>query len=581
MSDDATPSLKDRLKSRLNVSLAAMVAALVGIGLLILAAAAWLVYSIDPTRIAWGDYMTLQRGVWLLVLWALSCVVTYVTVRIWMADVPLGNARVRAGWKTGMQLLSQHGVGLNQIPCFLVLGCETRHQQEAWLGSEGAPVAQSTSEGAPAIDWHLSKDRLLIFCRDIGVYGTLLRSGTSDEHSEQPKSIPDHVAEAPASPSASPSDANTSEESVADNDESSRADSTDDAPATEPQAEPLAAGATPSAVAVAQPPTQAAKTQPTSVTHAMQSLERADRLVQDAQSIQPMAQPTRSIPDSLSSVRTTQSQQELSDLCARLRAERFPHAPINGTLVMVDSRMIAEGGSSPGESGRKIGRAIRRDLDQVQSELGIASPVTMMIAEKDHPDDYKELQRRLRMVEQQSSVALGKPFVSEEIPTGEAMNQLANDTIREIENRVKQVFQVPRSLTQPQNHRLVRVLIQCRRWRSSLRSLMVESCAANPVDMSSSHSESMSEVNAPIVSGLFVASPGQRSAKSNGAKGHFFESVVAHMIDQQNHLAWTSEERQAWRRHQRFAASLMVITGLLIALFLIQLWIVLRPLILT
>lgn len=576
MSDDATPSLKDRLKSRLNVSLAAMVAALVGVGLLVLAAAAWLVYSIDPTRIAWGDYMTLQRGVWLLVLWALSCVVTYVTVRIWMADMPLGDARVRAGWKSGIQLLSQHSVGLNQIPCFLVLGCETRHQQEAWLGSEGAPVSQSTSEGSPAIDWHLSKDRLLIFCRDIGVYGTLLRSGTSDEHTEQPKSIPDHVAEA----SALASDANTSEEPVSDNDESSPADSPGDEAANESAAEPLATGGTPSAVAVAQTQTQTAKAQATSVTHAMQSLERADRLVQDAQSIRPMAQPTRAIPDSLSSVLTTQSQQELSDLCARLRAERFPHAPINGTLVMVDSRMIAESGSSPGESGRKIGRAIRRDLDQMQSELGIASPVTMMIAENDHPDDYKELQRRLRMVEQQSSVALGKPFVSEEIPTDEAMNQLANDTIREIENRVKQVFQVPRSLTQPQNHRLVRVLIQCRRWRSSLRNLMVESCAANPVDMSSSHSGGVSEVNAPIVSGLFVASPGDRSSKSNGSKGYFFESVVAHMIDQQNHLTWTSEERQAWRRHQRFATSLMVVTGILIALFLTQLWMLLRPIIL-
>ena len=108
MSDEPTPSLKDRLKSRLNVSLAAMVAALVGIGLLVFAAAAWLVYSIDPTRIAWGDYMTLQRGVWLLALWALSCVVTYVTVRIWMADIPLGDARVRAGWRSLADLLPRH-----------------------------------------------------------------------------------------------------------------------------------------------------------------------------------------------------------------------------------------------------------------------------------------------------------------------------------------------------------------------------------------------------------------------------------------------------------------------------------------
>lgn len=568
MSDDATPSLKDRLKSRLNVSLAAMVAALVGAGLLVLAAAAWLVYSIDPSRIAWGDYMTFQRGVWLLILWALSCATTYVTVRIWMADIPLGDARVRGGWKAGMQLLSQHGVGLGQIPCFLVLGCETRHQQEAWLGSEGSAASQSTSEGSPAIDWHLNEDRLLIFCRDIGVYGTLLRSEISDESAKQSKSIPENVVEK----------TNSLSDPCADSDATLDSDHiSSDEPLAGPHAEPLVAGGNSSTVAVAQPSTQSVKTQANSSTHVMQSLERADRLVQDAQAIRPTTQTTRAIPDSLSSVRTTQSQQELSDLCARLRAERFPHAPINGTLVMVDSRMIAEAGSTPGESGRKIGRAIRRDLDQIQSELGVASPVTMMIAENDHSDDYKELQRRLRMVEQQSSIALGKRFVSEEIPTGEAMNRLANDTIRVIENRVKQVFQVPRSLTQPQNHRLVRVLIQCRRWRSSLRSLMVESCAANPVNIASSHAGSMSEINAPIVSGLFVASPGDRTGKSQRTKGFFFESIIDHMVEQQNHLAWTPEERRAWQNHQRLATSLMVITAILVVLFLAQLWMSMRP----
>ncbi|TWU56293.1 type VI secretion system protein [Rubripirellula reticaptiva] len=572
MPDDAQPSLVDRVKSRLNFSLAAIVASLVGVFLLCLALVAWLIYSVDPTRIAWGDYMTIERSAGLLVLWVLSCGVTYLTVRTWMSDVPPGDVRVRDGWSAGVKLLSRHGLALDGIPCFVVLGCETRHQQDALVGTDGFSTTHSASGAAPAIDWHVTEERILVFCRDIGVYGGLLRSGELDADDE-----PTPIRVNSKSFDAKQVAADAFDDATAETKEDVMSLGATDHELS--AGRPLQSDATESdssraAVAVVEPRvgSKSMTLQPDAVTSAMQTLDHARSLVLDAQSIIPESAPVRSIPDSLSSTKTTKCQDQLSQFCTRLRAERFPHAAINGTLVIVDSDTLTDRSSGNGEAGRTLGRAIRSDLDQMQAELGIVSPVTMMVVENNHADDYRELQRRLRMVEKETALPLGRSFVSEEIPTVDAMNELANDTVRMIESRVQQVFQIPRSLTQPQNHRLVRVLIQCRRWRSSLRSLLVESCAVNSVPQSLASHAGGSGADAGIVSGLFVASSGAGSSGGTTKTGSFFDPVVKHMIAQQNHLTWTAAQRRRWRNQRHVANAIVFTTLALLLLLLAQLW---------
>ena len=179
MSDEPKPTIMQRIKSWFDLSLAAMAAIVVGIVLLSIAAIAWLIYSVDPNRIAWGDYLTIPRAAGLFALWTLSCITTYFGVRVWMNDVPTGDRRIREGWNAGMLLLSKHGVKLSDLPCFVVLGCATRHEQDLLVGAEGFSTPHQSSSSAPAIDWHLSKDRILIFCRDIGVFAGLLHGGDS------------------------------------------------------------------------------------------------------------------------------------------------------------------------------------------------------------------------------------------------------------------------------------------------------------------------------------------------------------------------------------------------------------------
>lgn len=629
MSDDAKPSLLQKVHSRLNFSLAAVVSTVVALLLLALAAIAWMIYATDPTRVAWGDYFTIGRAAGLLGLWLATVAITYLTVRVWMNDVSLGHQNVSEGWKAGEKLLARHAVRLTDLPCFVVLGCPTRHQQEKWFGAGGVSTPHPTTGQDPALDWHLDQDRILIFCRDMGVYGGMLRStdgGQSESNASQRSVFSNQaslatkedtqaeakvvevgpqesiVAEGIVGPTDGETDAQADGEteggesgvSSGDHEQSlhheqydaSNTVSMSDTPSTITKASPKPPA---SLTSTASATDSRVGTEATAVVSAMATLDHASALIRDAQKSQEAMIQEARMPEPLSSVSTTDHQQALSKFCTRLRAARFPHAPINGILVLVDSQFLSgrsgygqnasrhsasytaksytATASEAAESGRFIGRAIRSDIEQMQLELGVAAPVTTLVSESTQPDDYIELCRRLRQVEQEKQVAMGQPFASEQIPTVEAMNGLADDAISQVENRIQRVFQLPRSLTQPQNYRLVRMLIRCRSWRTGLRSLMVESSATGHRDGAVSVGAS-SEPG--IVSGLYVASP----TNSPLATG-YVRSVIQRMIAQQNHLSWTREERVSWTRYRRVLASLVTTTVLLSIGMAIQLWLVL------
>ena len=566
MSDKPQPTIIDKMKSCVDLSLAAVAAMLVGIVLLSLAGITWLVYSVDPTRVAWGDYMTIERLLGLLALWCLTCLATYGSVRVWMNDTPVGHRRVREGWKAGMTLLSKHGTGIADLPCFIVFGCSTRHEQDQLVGKEGFGVAHQDASQCGAIDWHLSDDRILIFCRDVGVYARMLQNadrGKDSEPSVPPKTRSDRLVESGEQAESEDSAASDTtatvappEDTVQDNvrDTDGALASTDSHPS-------------PTAVATVATDVQATKqsnAEKASIDRVLTQLDRANTLVHDAQAVGTMPLTAESIvesiPSTVSSVEKTMSQKLLSQLCGRLRAARFPHSPINGTMVMVNSGVIGDP-----ESARGLGRAIRNDLDQLRAELGVTSPVTVLVSDTDHHEDFAELARRLRISGQGQGqdVMLGKDFESGEIPTVDAMNRLAVDAVRQTQNRIHQIFQVRGSLAQPQNHRLVRVLLRCRRWRQALQGLMVESCS----DVSASTAIEDPLTDAPIVSGLYFASPG-----SSSLAGGFVRSVMDRMVGQQNHLVWTAREKRRTARYQRTIRALAFVTTALSIALAAQLW---------
>lgn len=569
MSDDPKPTLKERIQAKFRFSLATWSACAVGVSLLLVAALAWCLYSLDSSRVAWGAYMTLGRAATLLVLWAVACAVTYLTVRVWMHDLPVTDTRIADGWNAGMQLFSKHGVGLSDLPCFVVLGCPSRYQQDRWCGELGHTPTPSQGPQAPAIDWHLTNERVLLFCRDVGVYGTLLQelAGKNRKSATDDSSADDSTLTASAKlPDTEQIDSGDTDEEPA-----VGADQLEDEK-IEPPAELWAEGNSASSAGDVPSPSGATTTQATltnrpsttneqvAQNNALRSLDRVHELVNDAQRIVPTSDNPSLVAESLTSMQTSECQESLTQLCNRLRSSRFPSCAINGTLVLVESEFLR----NTTTTARNLGRAIRSDLEQLRRELGISCPTTVVVSDSQSSDDYVELFRRMTL-SQPDCDELGIKFDSEELPGAEAMNSLADRLVNEVESQINGLFRAPDALSQPHNHRLVRVLIRCRRWRQSLRTLMVEACGSIS-DVSAGAAGTAAAPDRSIVSGLFVAAPGDSAV----LRPHR-QAVFRRMFAQQNHLDWTSSAKRQDGIQRRVVRALVMISVLLTITLLIQL----------
>src|SRR6056297_104573 len=573
MADDAKPSLSDRIRSKLAFSLAAWVTTLVGVLLILIAIMTWAVYSLDPLRIAWGDYMTVGRGAGFMVLWLLTCAATYVTVRVWMHEVPIGDRQIRDGWDAGIRLLADHGKRITDLPCFVVLGCQTRHQQDQWFGVLGHGTASTESTVSPAIDWRLNEDCLLVFCRDAGVYGNFLQSVPADTHRRSGQMIANEPPATRAVPAEIPSPAETSPDgtpAVESNDRPADTRHGDAGHQGTGDSPTMPAGQ----VALVTKPTARQKpgpaNEPDTATHedVLRTLDRADALVADAQQLRTVPQDFTPLPESPSSVQTTASQTRLIEFCERLRSARFPHSPINGTLVMVDSKILEHDVGSV----RRVATAIRSDLDLMQQELGVSSPMTMAITEQDCHRQYAELRRRWSVGDEAGSPLLGRVFSPQAFPTESAMNGLADQAISKIQSQINRHLRRFDAADRSENHQLIRILIRCRRWRAKLAHLLVQACAPDPTT-----GNDPGEVSAQMISGVFAASPSAAGTSGSRDEGpDFVGAVIRRMVAQQNHLAWTPQTRARETIQSRLVIALAVISAALVVALLVQLYIAQR-----
>lgn len=563
------PGLVSRIQSRLHISLAAIVTLIIGVCLIVLASVAWLLYSLDPSRLAWGDYMTVGRSVTVALLWFAVCGLTYWTVRLWMNDVPVGDPALRDGWDAGLKLFSRHGDRLADIPCFMVFGCDSRHHQERWMGEEGHATTPPSAEAKRSIDWHLGEDRILLFCSDVGVFADHGRVTLKSHNQRTALGLAGHSQSAigPGPPSqrvafqAAPDDSHQADEKQRDDSEDgdTKGGPTDDSDAS-PNGPATETADSPTTAATMTLPSKAKPALATTTeSDPIKTLDRADALVRSAQTLENLVLEETSIglpvETNDSSLRTTKAQRTLSQLCHRLRAERFPHAAINGSLFLVESLLL----QSDQNLARSTGRAIRRDLDLVRNELGVSAPITIVINDSECSDDFDELSRRLQPLHGTNSPVLGRRFSAEQVPNSEAMHTLAAESLETVEHTVHQALAMPDVLKQSDNHALIRMMIRVRRWKETLETMLVESCAAR---------DGESAVAAPIVSGLFVASP----PKPGSSSGRWIDSVLDHMVQQQNHLTWTEQEQQASARNRLLISVLAVASSVMIFGLIVQIW---------
>ncbi len=564
MADEQPPTLQQKLAAKLRFSIATWASIVVGATLLALLLVTWGLYSLDASRVAWGIYMTPTRAISLFLLWSAAIGVTYVTVRVWMHDVPLSDHRISSGWNAGTDVLAKHGVSITDLPCFVVLGCPSRFEQDLLVGQRGYSPVHDTTEATPAIDWHLTKEYVLLFCRDVGVYGRLLQQSEAllQQTATQDPSVTSRQSDAVA---ATPVVNNIGAEQPAGGSESLRAVESAGAPdaenqQTETALQPETAVATETAIepAAEGSPEGEPAPQPDATSELLRSIDRASQLVSDAQRVDHHwndvgHQDGDFDPSLLSSAETAESQEQLAQLCNRLRSQRFPNCAINGTLVMVDSRYL----SLSDKMARNMGHAIRDDLQMLSSQLGASSPVTMVVCETESEADYAELFRRTALQPNNTDdPLLGQVFDPETTPDAPQLSTLADQTIQQLQSKIQTLFRVPGTLAQPRNHHLVRLLIRGRKWRQSLRTVIVESCS----------DDDSSDDGRSIVSGLFIAALG----RSPMVRPHL-DAVFKRMLAQQHFVGWTPAALAQEKMSRRVVTTLMATTLMLVIVLLIQL----------
>ncbi len=576
-----------RLQSMLRLSIAAWSTVAVGCLLLVVTMAAWVSYSFDPSRLAWGNYMTWRQGLLLTMLWTISCLLTYWSVRLWMRQPPIGDAALRMSWNQGKTWLASHSAGLTNAPVFIVLGCWSRHlQTQVFVSGQHAPQPEDASD--VPIDWVFTDEGVMLVCRDMGVYNRLLKK-TRDEQlslvgrqaqtdlnaalntasgeslTDQPLSsgldAPAESADESAGPVVASNAADAESENAADAGELDSGESTggesaggeSNAPNYSPGSGGGAAQATPAMASVQtlapRSDKQLARQFDSSEPTPFQTLDRVESLVAAASADVSFTLPAKIYRDAarlhveLDSVEKAATQGRMSNFCTLLKAARFPLSPINGTLVLVDPDTLGDEAQA-----RSLGRAIRSDLDQLQAELGVSSPTTTLVVTSRDSEDFTELARRLN-TKQQPQRGLGQSFDVQQIPTAESLCQLVDGAVAATGRKIEDVLGDPQSLTQPNNHRLVRLAIRCRSWRRKLQWLMVESCATG-----------QTATNDPtIVSGLYVAGTGTEPLRKA-----WLQAVMRQLSAEQNHLVWTLAERGQQQRQRRILNFLMVLNALLV-----------------
>ncbi len=103
MTDPQKPSLVDRIRGSLRISLAAWLAIGVGVSLIAITVFSWIIFLAEPQRVAWGDYLQWPQLAVLFLLWLSTCAATYWTVRLWTEDVPIREFDLEEAWQAGIE----------------------------------------------------------------------------------------------------------------------------------------------------------------------------------------------------------------------------------------------------------------------------------------------------------------------------------------------------------------------------------------------------------------------------------------------------------------------------------------------
>ena len=613
MSDDSS-SLTSRIASWFRITLAGWVSIGVGISLLAIGGLVGVAFHTRSERISWGEYLSWAQLGLMAGLWLAICFASYWLVRISLSQLPPSEIGLIEAWKFGIDALAKRGISLRDVPIFLVLGCENPKNQLKFMQQIGMataiPVCPENSN-AP-IRWFISDDRIIVVCQDIGMYTlaqsrlevhlarlqaelpfsdvclpmTLVddqESGASDsfkeaQHSpaefhgidgldepltselEQPAVIPFPGLADIDEPSGDRYDTTQKESLVA---ESSapifspwvdRIDSTSHSYVAERKA-------------VSHKPVTNNEVKEQGLFGQLDRTEELVALVQkEDDSIQSRLVFEQDIASQavtrgklsvsiLNSSERIRSQIGLSDLCNLIGNARGELAPINGILVRVDTAALVR--CNP--LAQQCGQELRQDLEQLQHQLGIQTPVSIVLDNFHQFDSFQQLIKRLGP-NMTAGIAIGELYdVRRPISTANLSVACARLS-RSITRAIYHVFKTQDGKLRPQNHKLFPLLKLCRgSLKDSINEFLVQ--ALSPADVNASGAGSS------LLHGLYAMGSGDTETQ-RGFGGH----VLRNLCEESESLAWTPIRLRMEQRYRTRVGYLQALCVVLTVSASILIW---------
>ncbi len=561
---DAT--LRDRLVSFFRFSIADCVAICMGIALLLLTLIAWAIFDSEPQRVAWGDYVQWPQMLSLGLLWGLICCLSYWTVRLWNEDLPARDRELEIAWKAGMTALRKRGVAIDELPLFLVLGCQDEKSQSSFLQHAGIQMSIEPIPVASAapLRWYIAQDRILLFCGDVGTFGATQNRFALHRQDELATSDLIEMVQLQKVP-LKEIEANASSRNQQ---QLQRQDSiTFLAMAPHAMVGPSAESTGSdflNFVATLDSEERSSATKPSprsSDQQVLESLEATERLfsdldreptdsanIADEEPQQPI-HPKQQHFSVLSSKEIVRLQSLLEDTCKRLKVARGKSAPVNGIVAWIDGPQLMD----CARFSRQCGQAFRRDSLQIQQHLGLLAPVTVVVDRMHELVGFTELIRRMGR-EKSSRDALGEAFELQRLPEWPAIRNACNRSLQMVSAAVYRCFRTANGLGQPGNHKLFQLIVACRgRLGIALHSFLAESIATQP--------HRSSDPDPTMFSGVYFTASGEKPTQQG-----FSQQVLARMMDQQEFLSWTSQRKS---QEHVFRLTSWILIGVCVALLLI------------
>ncbi len=502
-----------------SISLPARISILVALFLIISVVLALIVHHtriLNPT----DRSAILDRPILLLTLIIAIPTVLYYVLRLWLEGEVSRFPDIDYAWKAGLAELRAHGLDLQYVPLFFVLGSAGEAQEKALFGAVKLPLRVTNfPTGAAALHWFADPDGIYLVASDVGCLSKLAAAA---------KRAAEEVRVGGASTMAGPrAPVNIQGTMMLDKSENP------DTPTQD----------TTQSVVVSQIFPSTTSSRPISnITGTM--------MIQDSMLSElpdPDVPPEDRKPVSLPQEVQREQEQRLEYLCRLIVKARQPLAPINGALTLLPYSIVQTGR----REGSELQRAIKRDLSVMERTLKLRCPVIALVVGLEEESGFRELVRRVGR-EVAANQRFGKGFSVPNPPGAKQLEAIATHACGLFESKTYALFREKGSLTKPGNSKLYALLCKIRRTvRTPLTNVLLNGYAHE--------SDPRAASDSLFFSGCYFAGSGETEDRQA-----FIKAVFEKLPKEQEDLEWTSAALVDEERYRRLSNVALWIDSLLL-----------------